>query len=211
MFTPPLFAETDDEVVADIVARARVGVMVTQGPEGLRATHLPFVHDRGRGVLLGHLAWPNPQAQDQGEAMIVFQATEAYVTPGWYPSKAEHGRHVPTWNYEAAHVYGGITWFSEPDRLMDLLERLTDRHETGRTEPWRVSDAPEDYIERLLRGIVGVEIAITRVEAKRKLSQNRDEADYAGVMAGLRATGDPRDAAVAAQMETLMPSGRAPG
>jgi transcriptional regulator len=201
MFTPPPFAEDTSQALTDVIARARIGVLVSSGARGLQATHLPLLYEAERGVLLGHVSRANLQAQDSGEALAIFQATEAYVSPSWYPSKAQHGRAVPTWNYEAAHVYGRLSWFREPERLREILERLTDRHEQGRTEPWRVSDAPSDYTARLINGIVGVELAIERVEISRKLSQNKDEADRAGVVAGLRSTGDARDAALADQME----------
>jgi len=201
MYTPPPFAEDDPEVVAAMIARARLGALVTHGPQGLSATHLPFLYDREAGRLLAHLARPNPHPAlaGDGEAMVIFSGPEAYVSPGWYPSKADTGRQVPTWNYEAVHVYGRLEWFQDRDRLRDLLDRLTAAHEAGRSAPWALSDAPE-YVERLLGGIVGVELSITRIEAKRKLSQNKPERDRAGVADGLAASEDPRDRTVAALM-----------
>jgi transcriptional regulator len=160
---------------------------VTHGRDGLFATHLPVLHETGG--FLGHLARANPHREraGDGEALLIFPGPQAYVSPAWYPSKAEHGRTVPTWNYEAVHVYGTLSWFEDRERLLDAVARLSARHEEGRPEPWSPADAPPDYIERLLRGIVGVFLTPTRVEVSRKLSQNRDEADRAGVIAGLSA------------------------
>ncbi|NEX93404.1 FMN-binding negative transcriptional regulator [Caulobacter sp. 17J65-9] len=203
MFAPAAFAETDPDQIAAVIGRARLGLLVTHGPGGLIATHLPFVFDRQRNVLVGHVARANPQqaASGDGEALAVFTGADGYVSPDFYPSKAEHGRQVPTWNYEAAHVHGRLSWFDDRARLLDLLERLTDLHEAGRPTPWRVSDAPADYLERLLSGIVGVELAITRVEAQRKLSQNKPLNDRLGVIAGLAASEDPRDRMTAELMQ----------
>lgn len=189
MYRPPAFAVDNADLVDAMILRAGLALLVGRGPDGLVATHLPMRLDRERGVLEGHVARPNRHAGTDGDALVVFSGPQAYVSPGFYPSKAEHGRQVPTWNYEAVHVHGRAEWFGEPGRLLGLLERLTDVHEAGRETPWRVSDAPPDYTERLLRGIVGVEVAIERVEAKRKLSQNKDARDRGGVIAGLRADG----------------------
>lgn len=207
MHVPDHYLVTDPEIAADIVARARLGTLVTHGPQGLFATHLPMLHDRDRGVLLGHVARANPHPDVSGkdEALVIFRATDGYVSPSYYPSKAEHGRQVPTWNYEAAHVYGRLEWFDDRSRLLDMLGRLTALHEAARPKPWSIADAPE-YVERLLRGIVGVEIAVTRVLAKRKLSQNKDARDRAGAVAGLSASDDPRDRATA---EVMSPAARA--
>ncbi|HYF23071.1 MAG TPA: FMN-binding negative transcriptional regulator [Caulobacteraceae bacterium] len=202
MYTPPPFAVEDPDAIAAMIARARLGVLVTHGPQGLTATHLPFLHDQEGGRLLAHVARPNPHPAmaGEGEALVIFPGPEAYVSPGWYPSKAETGRQVPTWNYEAVHVHGRLEWFDDRDRLRDLLDRLTATHEAGRPQPWSIADAPE-YVERLLAGIVGVELTITRVEAKRKLSQNKPERDRDGVARGLAASPDPRDRALAQLME----------
>lgn len=203
MYRPPAFAEEDPELIAAMIARAGLAVLVGQGPDGLFATHLPLRWDRDRGMLEGHMAAANPHPRlGAHDALAVFAGPHGYVSPGFYPSKAEHGRQVPTWNYEAVHVHGRAEWFSDPARLRGQLERLTDAHEAGRARPWRVSDAPPDYAARLLRGIVGVEITITRVEAKRKLSQNKDARDRAGVIAGLRADGRADLADLMAQLET---------
>ena len=203
MYAPAHFAETDPDAVARLIEQARLGLLVTHGPQGLTATHLPFLYDRTGARLIGHMARANPHSAlaGDGEALVVLAGPEAYVSPNWYPSKAADGRQVPTWNYEAAHLHGRLTWFDDRDRLLDVVERLSARFEHGRPEPWRVADAPADYIERLLRGIVGVELAIARVEAVRKLSQNKAEPDRAGVVAGLASSPDPRDRLTAEAMQ----------
>lgn len=203
MYVPAPFAVGDAETW-DMLARARLGALVTHGPEGLSATHLPFVLDRERGVLIGHLARANPHASAavDGEALVIFQGADAYVSPSLYPSKAENGRAVPTWNYEAVHVRGQLTWFSEPERLRDVFDRVSARFEAPRPVPWTTADAPAEYVARLLTAIVGLELAVTSVTAKRKLSQNQPAANFEGVHAGL-AAGDHGDRAVATLMRGL--------
>jgi transcriptional regulator len=132
--------------------------------------------------------------------MAVFTGPDAYVSPGWYPSKAVHGRVVPTWNYEAVRIHGRLTWHDDPNWLHAHVAAVSARFEAGRPAPWSIDDAPADYIAGMLNGIVGVTLTIDRIEAVRKLSQNRNEADRAGVIAGLCATGRAKDAAVAALM-----------
>ena len=198
MFTPAAFAETDPETIAAMVARVGLAVLVTHGPQGLFATHLPVLHEDGR--FIGHVARANPHRERSGgAAMLILAGPEAYVSPGWYPSKMEHGRAVPTWNYEAVHVYGELAWFDDRERLAGVVERLSARHEAGREQPWSMADAPAAYIDRLLGAIVGLELRPTRIEATRKLSQNRAEADRAGVAQGLQAEGT-----AAAQVADLM-------
>lgn len=192
----------DEAAAFDIAARARLGLLVTTGPEGLFASHLPLLVDPERRVLTGHLARANPHRDraGDGEALVVFTGSEAYVSPGFYPSKQEHGRVVPTWNYEAAQVHGRLTWFEDPAELLRVVRALTDRHEAGRPAPWSVDDAPPDYLDGLLRGFVGVRLEITRVAGKAKLNQTSSPADHAGAVAGLGASSDPLDRAVAARM-----------
>jgi transcriptional regulator len=187
MYLPDAFTVTDAAEIDALLERIGLGCLVTHGPEGLFASHLPFVHDVRRGVLAGHLARANPHRDraGEGEALVIFQGLDAYVTPGWYPSKAEHGRVVPTWNYEVVHVYGRITWRDDADWLRANVEALTRRFEAAQPSPWAVTDAPPAHIERLLAAIVGVEFRIDRIEAKRKLSQNRPQADRQGVIEGL--------------------------
>ncbi|MGP4031010.1 FMN-binding negative transcriptional regulator [Pseudarthrobacter sp. 1C304] len=198
MYVPQHFA-ADHDVVRDLLANAGAANLVTSTERGLLATLLPFVYDPAvgeHGALLGHFARNNEQWQvpAQGEALAIIQRSDAYISPNWYPSKADHGRVVPTWNYTTAHAYGRLVIHDDPEWVDGLVRRLTAQHEAASDRPWAVDDAPARYIAGQLRAIVGVELVITRVEAKRKLSQNRPEADIDGVIAGLRARGE-QDAA----------------
>jgi transcriptional regulator len=187
MYLPEAFAVTDQSEINDLLARIPLGSLITHGPDGLFASHLPFVHDPAGGVLAGHLAQANPHRgrAGEGQALVIFQGANAYVTPSWYPGKAEHGKVVPTWNYEAVHVYGAVVWREEPEWLRANVEALTRRFEADQPRPWAVDDAPRGYIDKLARAIIGVEFRIERIEAKRKLSQNRPDADRRGVISGL--------------------------
>ncbi|MET0475140.1 MAG: FMN-binding negative transcriptional regulator [Mycobacterium sp.] len=197
MYVPSHFAP-DDDAVRDLLSRQRAADLVTAGPDGLEATTLPFHYDRERNTLQGHFARNNDhwRSADGREALVIVRGDgDAYVTPTWYASKAEHGRVVPTWNYVVAHVHGSVTIHDDPEWLADLVRRLTDHHEAGRAVPWSVDDAPDPFIAGQLRAIVGVEVAIRRIDAKFKLSQNRPGADIDGVVGGLRSDGDERGAA----------------
>lgn len=203
MYIPPSNAEHDRDVVLDFVAAHPLGALVTASDEGLFATHLPWVlhRDRGaHGTLEGHLARANPHHRRPSlttEALVVFTGPDAYVHPGWYPAKAEHGKVVPTWNYVAVHAYGTLRWIEDDGFLTRHLHELTARHEAGREHPWAVSDAPPDYLAQQHRAIVGVELAITRLEGKWKMSQNRAAADIDGVVRGLSSSPDPVEREVA--------------
>jgi transcriptional regulator len=187
VYVPAPFAVGDEEAW-DLLSASRLGALVTHGPEGLNATHLPFVVDRAGGLLLGHIARANPHGvAGEGEALVIFQGVDAYVSPSFYATKAEHGRVVPTWNYEAVHVRGLLTWFDDLDQLLDVVDRLSARFEAARPAPWSVADAPPAYIERLLGAIVGVKVEVTSVVGVRKLSQNQPAPNHAGVVAGLQA------------------------
>lgn len=193
MYVPQHFAMGDADLRA-LLARP-AGDLVTATADGLRATFLPFVHDAGagpHGALLGHLARNNDQwrVPPVGEAMVVLRGPDGYVSPGWYASKAEHGRVVPTWDYVTVHVHGELVVHDDVAWLRDLVGRLTDLHEAGRQGPWSVADAPEAFVAGQLRAVVGVELRISRIEAKAKLSQNRPPADVDGVVQGARAAGD---------------------
>jgi len=190
MYVPAHFAG-DDAAVQELLAQHGAADLVTMTPDGLMATMLPFIHDAERNVLLGHLARNNEHWQQPviGEALVIMRGPDAYVSPTWYASKQEHGRVVPTWNYITAHIHGTLTVHDDPVWVEDVVRRLSDLHEAGRAEPWSVDDAPAKYVSGQLRAIVGVELAITRIEAKFKLSQNRPEADVDGVIDGLRADG----------------------
>lgn len=202
MYVPPAFKEDDVESIRMAIRSARLANLVTATAEGLMATPLPLFLDEiegEHGVLYGHLAKANPQwrSTPNGEALAIFMGPEAYVTPSWYATKQETGKVVPTWNYIAVHAYGPVEFFQEPERLLEVVTRLTTIHEKSRTKPWAVSDAPADFIASQLRGIVGIRIPVTRFEGKRKMSQNRPEADRIGVAAGLAASEKPQDREVA--------------
>jgi len=192
VYTPPAFREDDPAEIRRIIHAARLATMVTLSPDGLLATPLPLVLDESEGehgTLYGHLAKANPQWRHpvETDALVIFTGPEAYVTPSWYPSKQEHGKVVPTWNYVAVHAYGRPEFFEDEARLLDAVSRLTDLHERPRSRPWAVADAPEPFIRAQLKGIVGFRLPITRLQGKRKMSQNRAESDRAGVAAGLHA------------------------
>lgn len=191
MYVPAHFA-ADDASVDDLLTHHGAADLITATPEGLVATMLPFVYDAEQRTLQGHVARNNPQWQLPvlGEALVIVRGADSYISPSWYASKAEHGRVVPTWNYLTAHVYGTVTVHDDPAWLDGLVRRLTDKHEANRPQPWSVDDAPQKYLAGQLRAIVGIELAITRIEAKFKLSQNRPAADIDGVINGLKASGD---------------------
>lgn len=193
MYVPEQFA-ADDATARQLLSVAGVADLVTSTRDGLQATLLPFVHDPDAGpagALLGHLARPNDQWRNApvGEALAIVRGSDAYVSPSWYASTAEHGRVVPTWNYLTAHVHGTLVVHDDRDWLRDQVRRLTDKYERTRPRPWSVDDAPPQYVEGMLHGIVGVELRISRIEAKAKFSQNRSAADLDGVVAGLTADG----------------------
>jgi transcriptional regulator len=198
MYTPAHFA-ADPAAVQALLARPAAANLVTMTSQGLLATLLPFVFDPSvgeHGALLGHLARNNVQWSEPaiGESLVLIQGADAYISPSWYASKAEHGRVVPTWNYSTAHVYGKLVVHDDPAWLDGLVRRLTDSHEAGSERPWSVDDAPERFVAGQLRAIVGVELLITRIEAKTKLSQNRPGADIDGVVAGLCVRGQRESA-----------------
>ena len=195
MYQPPHFRE-DDAAIQHALMRAHpLGLLVTNGSAGLEANLIPFVLDAitgEHGTLRGHLARPNPQWQQldpAAEALVVFQGPEAYVTPSWYAAKAESGKVVPTWNYAVVQVHGRIRTTDDPRWLRAQIEALTDQQEDRRARPWHVSDAPASYVEGQIRGIVGIEIAISRIEGKWKASQNRPAQDQPNIVAGLNAEG----------------------
>ncbi|WP_350023403.1 FMN-binding negative transcriptional regulator [Pseudomonas protegens] len=199
MYLPRAFVDEDLARLQQLILGSRLATLVTWGALGLQASHLPLLLDPGQGAngtLYGHLAKANPQCAELAsgaEALVIFTGEDAYVSPSFYPSKAEHGKVVPTWNYVAVHAYGQPEVFTDPQRLLKVLEGLTERHEAGRPQPWQVTDAPADYLEGMLRAIVGFALPIQRLEGKRKLSQNRSAEDIAGVREGLAASADLRD------------------
>ena len=203
MYTPPAFRDDDRASLLATMRAARLANFVTATADGPLVSPLPLLIDEAEGehgVIYGHLAKANPQwrVPPLGEGLVIFMGSEAYVTPAWYATKAETGKVVPTWNYVAVHAHGPVEFFHDPGRLLDAVTRLTNLHERSRGAPWQVSDAPPAFIAAQLRGIVGLRMPITRLEGKRKMSQNRSEADRAGVAAGLLASGQASDGEVAA-------------
>jgi transcriptional regulator len=204
MYIPAHFA-VDDEAVRELLGKHGAADLITLTADGMIATMLPFAYDPAageRGTLYGHVARNNDQWRKPalGESLVIVRGPDAYVSPSWYAAKAGHGRVVPTWNYVTAHVYGRLVVHDDPAWVEDLVRRLTAKHEAARLAspgqhmPWSVDDAPRAFIEGQLRAIVGLELQITRIEAKAKLSQNRPVGDVAGVVAGLSARGDDRGA-----------------
>lgn len=206
MYVPRLYAEQDTAVLHAFIEAHPFATLVTSNG-GLFATHLPLIlrpTDGPFGTLEGHVARANPHhklVSGATDALVIFSGAHAHVTPNWYPSKLETGRVVPTWNYSAVHAYGTVTFRDDEDFLRPHVTRLTERHEAARGSDWRTSDAPPEYMSQQVRAIVGAEIAITRLEGKWKMSQNRSGADIDGVIDGLRKGGDADDAEVAAIVE----------
>jgi len=206
MYCPAAFRQDDLPSLHAQIQASGLAIVTSTGAQGLQASHLPLLLEPGEGefgTLYGHFARANPHWRDLAdgaEALAVFSGPDAYVHPGWYPAKAEHGKVVPTWNYIAVHAWGQAEVFDEPERLLQLVSRLSDRHEQGRAQPWAVEDAPRDYIDIMLRAIVGFALPIRRIEGKWKLSQNRSTLDQAGVRTGLATSNNPRDHELASQM-----------
>ena len=180
----------------------------------VEAMHVPLLVEPTVGPLgglRGHVAKANPlwrELADGSEVLAVFRGADGYISPAWYPEKREHGRVVPTWDYEVVHARGNIHWIQDPAMLRALVSALTDQHEAGRSNAWSLNDAPEDYVAGMLKAIVGFEVQITGLTGKMKLSQNRSEADRAGVVSGLAESADPRSSELAAQVSaTLNDSG----
>ncbi len=201
MYLPPHFAETRPAILHDLIAAHPLGTLVTLGSTGLDANHLPFEFDPAptatapHGTLLAHVARANPLWRDHAgttEVLAIFQGPQAYITPSWYTSsKPAHGQVVPTWNYCTVHAHGPLVIHDDPAWLLALVTRLTARHEASRAAPWSVSDAPADFIAKQLAAIVGLEIPVTRLIGKWKVSQNRPAADRAGLVAGLASATTP--------------------
>ena len=203
MYTPPAFREDSLPILHAWISAARLASLVTAGPAGLLATPLPLFLDPSegeQGVLYGHVAKANPQwkTASSAEALVIFMGPDAYISPSWYATKQVDGKVVPTWNYVAVHAYGPVEFFEDAGRLLQVVTKLTDLHEQKRAEPWAVDDAPAPFVASQLRGIVGLRIPITRLEGKRKMSQNRSAADQANVAAGLADSDVDADRAAAA-------------
>lgn len=197
MYIPASFRETRVEKLHDLIVKHPLGLLVTHANNGLEASPIPFLlyADEGEyGILRSHLAKANPHWKSLTErvgCLVVFQGPAGYVTPSWYPSKAENHKVVPTWNYATVQVWGKASVTEDVAWLQQQLDDLTTLHEGSRPQPWSVSDAPPDYIANQMKAIIGIEIPIGRIEGKWKMSQNKDDADREGVIAGMRSDTDP--------------------
>ena len=210
MYNPVHFVETRVDVLHNFIRAHPLGSLVTNGPDGPEATHLPFFLDAEAGLLRCHMARANPhwrRLESGGRVLVIFAGPGHYITPGWYPSTREHGKVVPTWNYVAVHATGGACLFDDTASLLRHVTELTDLHEAGFPEPWSVTGAPADYIEGLTKAIVGVEITVDRMEGKWKASQNRSAADRRGAIEGLDALGSHASCEMANLMRDRKPAG----
>jgi transcriptional regulator len=201
MYIPRQFALSDEETEAAL-AQAGFAQLVTHAPSGFLVTPLPLIYD-GQS-LIGHVSRANPHWHADGhESVAIFSGPQAYISPSFYATKAETGKVVPTWNYEILNVYGRLVAHDDPDWVLNLVTMLTTRHEQRRAEPWQVTDAPGSYTRAQLRAIVGVELVISKVEGKAKMSQNQPERNRTGVAAGLKASDSPNDQLVADRVDAL--------
>lgn len=192
MYIPAHFAETRPEELARIIRAHPLGMLVTHDAQGLDANHLPFEFDPEagtHGLLTAHVARANPvwrRCANGTPVLVVFRGVEGYISPNWYPSKHEAHRQVPTWNYEVVHAHGVLTVHDDERFVRGVVGRLTRRHEAQEPRPWKMSDSTPEFIDGMLRSIVGIEIAVTVLEGKRKLSQNKDERDRLGAAQALQ-------------------------
>jgi transcriptional regulator len=204
MYRPGYFKVEDTAQVHAMLRAQPFAILVTQGSDGLTATHLPTVlkvgADGSLGLIECHIARQNPQWKTyapERDALMIFQGPEAYIRPGWYPTKAEHGKVVPTWNYAAVHAYGRLETVEDKNWLLTHVSELSDQQEAPYAAPWSTADAPPDFLDMLVRGIVGLKLTIHRLEGKLKMSQNRPTGDRAGVAAGLAQRANGEDAVIA--------------
>ncbi|HEY4365267.1 MAG TPA: FMN-binding negative transcriptional regulator [Bryobacteraceae bacterium] len=208
MYNPAAFAENRAEVLHSFLRAHPFGTLVTNGPDGPEASHVPFFWDAEAGLLRCHMARANPHGRlltSGARVLAVFTGPHHYITPNWYASKQEHGKVVPTWNYTAVHASGSARLFEDAPSLLRHLHELTDSQEAGSSHPWSVADAPPEFIEGQMKAIVGIEIAVERLEGKWKLNQNRPAADRDGVIAGLETLGSPDSREVARLMRDRRP------
>jgi len=196
MYVPTHFDEPRTEVLHDLIKQHPFGMLVTHGANGLDANHIPFELDASQGqqgLLTAHVARANPVWQDVAngdEVMVVFRAADAYVSPNWYPSKHEQHKQVPTWNYMVVHAYGRITIRDDERFVRGMVARLTRTHEASEPTPWKMTDSPKEFIDTMLKAIVGLEVDVTRLVGKLKLSQNKEVRDIRGAGEALTAQGD---------------------
>jgi len=208
MYVPAQFKEDRVPILHDAIRKYGFGTLVTSSEQEMEASHLPMLLDPEPapfGTLLGHLARANPQWQRVKpgfEALAIFLGPNTYITPSWYPTKQQTGKVVPTWNYLAIHAYGSISFFDDAAELRDHVSKMTGMHEAPRAKPWAVSDAPADFVDQMVRAIVGFRLHITRLEGKWKMSQNRPQQDVSGVLEGLAR----EDGEAAAQIAEIVAS-----
>ncbi len=192
MYCPAHFEESRPEILLDLIARHPLATVISSGCSGLVADHIPLMYEPAHGMagkLIGHVARNNPlwQANQDAEHLLVFQGPSAYISPNWYASKVESGKVVPTWNYAVVHVHARLSISHDQAHILAVLDKQTRRHEAGQLKPWALADAPEDFTERLLGLIVGIEFRIVRMQGKWKVSQNQGLTNRQGVIAGLQA------------------------
>jgi transcriptional regulator len=196
MYNPSHFVESRKEVLHDLISHYPLGALISYGAQGLDANHIPFELDSAVGELGGlraHVARQSDVWQKLGngdEVLVVFRAEDAYISPNWYPSKHEFHKQVPTWNYRVVHAHGRISIHDDERYVRGLVARLTRHHEANQPKPWKMGDAPQDYIDTMLKAIVGIEIDITHLVGKFKLSQNREARDRMGAAEALINQGD---------------------
>lgn len=214
MYQPAHFVDNDPASLAALMDAWPLAVILRHGADGLAADHVPLRWDAQQRTLRGHVARANPLWREAAAAgtdglpvLAVFRAEQAYVSPGWYPSKAATHKAVPTWNYAVAHAHGRLSAIDDAGWLRQFLGELTGRHEAAMPKPWSMADAPEDFLAQMLAAVVGIEIRVERLEGKAKLSQNRAATDQQGVIDGMRADGPP----AAQPMAERMARGRGPG
>jgi len=195
MYIPPHFTFDDDEEIQELIRRWPLATVVVHGSDGLAANHIPLIIEQEQtGLILhGHIARANPLSRidDETPALAVFQGPSAYISPSWYATKQQHGKVVPTWNYSAVHVSGTLTVIDNAEWTLSMVTRLTEMQESSMSLPWQVSDAPTDFTQALLKSIVGIELRVADLQAKKKASQNQPEENRYGVQQGLQAISNP--------------------
>lgn len=214
MYVPKHFAETDLAVLHALIGEQPLGTWVTQGSDELVVNHIPFYLDAAQGefgTLIGHVARANPVWKNLSGALpsvVVFQGPQAYISPSWYPSKQANGKVVPTWNYAVVHAHGHAQIVEDRNHLLAIVTKLTGIHETGQAAPWKVADAPAEFIDTLLGAIVGIEIPLTKLTGKWKVTQNRPLPDQLGTVAGLQAQGGAQASEMAQQVARFITAPR---
>lgn len=207
VYQPEHFVQSNPEAMRQLIAAAPLATLVTVGPNGISANHIPLLLDSTQGEfgrLIGHVARSNEvwrEGNHEGESLAVFQASDAYISPNWYASKQETHEVVPTWNYAVVHAYGPLIVHDDEKWVRGVVGRLTKTMESSQSAPWKMADAPAGYLKGMLANIVGIEMPVSRMIGKWKVSQNRSEADRSSTVVGLRSTGDPGDAEMAALIE----------